>query len=79
MSESVRHNRLSEAAKGLLSQGLRIPSLEIWVLFGRELYKELSGTEFTWTPEGFAKTNIVMSKVQSIFSFILYRIENDQY
>jgi hypothetical protein len=55
IGEYVRHNRLSEAAKGLLSQGLRTPSLGIWVLFGRELYKELGGTEFTWTPEGFAK------------------------
>jgi hypothetical protein len=53
---------LSEAAKGLLSQGLRTPSLGIWVLFGRDLYKELGGAEFTWTPEGFAKAFEVLVK-----------------
>ncbi len=35
LSEYVRHNTLSESAKGLLSQGLRTPSLGTWQLFGR--------------------------------------------
>ena len=54
IGESLRYNRLSEAAKGLLSQGLRAPSLRTWVLIGRELYKELGGNKFIWTAEGFA-------------------------
>ena len=53
IGESLRYNRLSEAAKDLLSQGLRAPSLRTWVLIGRELYKELGGNKFKWTAEGF--------------------------
>jgi hypothetical protein len=41
LSEYVRHNNLSESAKGLLSQGLRTPSLGTWQLFGRVLFSDL--------------------------------------
>jgi len=33
IAEYVKHNKLSEAAKGMLAQGLRTPSLGTWQLF----------------------------------------------
>jgi hypothetical protein len=39
VSEYVQHNKLSEAAKGLLAQGLRKPLLETWQLC-REVLEE---------------------------------------
>ena len=48
VSEYVRHNQLSEAAKGLLSQGLRTPSLGTWQLFSRVLFSELQLDNYNW-------------------------------
>ena len=38
LSEYVKHNRLSESAKGMLSAGLRTPSLGTWQLLSRVLF-----------------------------------------
>ncbi len=72
ISEYVRQNNLSDAAKGLLSQGLRTPSLGTWQLFSRVLFEELEKDQFQWSishfPEEFAaldkalnndKTNVI--------------------
>ena len=37
IAEYVKHNKLSDAAKGMLAQGLRTPSLGTWQLFSRIL------------------------------------------
>ena len=55
ISEYVRHNNLSEAAKGLLSQGLRTPSLGTWQLFSRVLFEELEKDQFQWSISHFPK------------------------
>ena len=55
LSEYVRHNKLSDAAKGLLSQGLRTPSLGTWQLFSRVLFDELRKEEFDWSLPEFSK------------------------
>jgi hypothetical protein len=47
MSEYVKHNQLSESAKGLLSQGLRLPSLGTWQLFSRLLFEELEKSNYS--------------------------------
>ena len=41
LGEYVKHNKLSDAAKGMLAQGLRTPSLGTWQLFSRVLFCEL--------------------------------------
>jgi hypothetical protein len=41
LAEYFRHNKVSDTAKGLLSQGLRTPSLGTWQLFSRVLFEEL--------------------------------------
>ena len=55
MAEYVRHNKLSDEAKGLLSQGLRTPSLGTWQLFSRVLFEELEKAQFAWSLPVFAK------------------------
>jgi tetratricopeptide (TPR) repeat protein len=55
ISEYVRHNNLSEAAKGMLSQGLRTPSLGTWQLFSRVLFEELEKDQFQWSISHFPK------------------------
>ena len=54
LSEYVRYNKLSDSAKGLLAQGLKIPSLGTWQLFSRVLFQELQKEEFSWTFNHFA-------------------------
>jgi len=49
LSEYVRHNTLSDSAKGLLAQGLRTPSLGTWQLFSRVLFEELQKADHCWT------------------------------
>jgi hypothetical protein len=49
MAEYVKHNKLSESAKSLLVQGLRMPSLGTWQLFSRVLFKELQQDAYEWT------------------------------
>lgn len=55
MAEYVLQNKLSDAAKGLLSQGLRTPSLGTWQLFSRVLFKELEEDNFGWSLPSFTK------------------------
>jgi tetratricopeptide (TPR) repeat protein len=55
ISEYVSHNRLSDSAKGLLSQGLRTPSLGTWQLFSRILIEELEKEQFAFNPGSFVK------------------------
>ena len=62
MSEYVRHNKLSDTAKGLLSQGLRTPSLGTWQLFSRVLFEELQKENFEWTLSDFAAEFIELDK-----------------
>ncbi|MFM7770520.1 MAG: hypothetical protein ACKO8Q_08180, partial [Bacteroidota bacterium] len=54
IAEYVKHNHLSDAAKGLLAQGLRTPSLGTWQLFSRVLFEELQTINYTWTLNEFA-------------------------
>jgi hypothetical protein len=49
LSEYVRHNKLSDSAKGLLAQGLRTPSLGTWQLFSRVLFEELQKDDHSWS------------------------------
>ncbi len=50
LGEYVRYNKLSDAAKGMLAQGLRTPSLGTWQLFSRVLFEELQAEDqFSWS------------------------------
>ncbi|MFD3393417.1 NACHT domain-containing protein [Aquirufa sp. OSTEICH-129V] len=51
----VKHNKLSDKAKGLLSQGLRTPSLGTWQLFSRVLFEELSNDNNSLISNYFSK------------------------
>lgn len=62
ISEYVQHNNLSEAAKGLLSQGLRTPSLGTWQLFSRVLYEELEKDQFQWSISNFREEFAALDK-----------------
>lgn len=53
LAEYVKYNDLSDTAKGMLSQGLRTPSLGTWQLFSRVLFEELEGKEYQWTINSF--------------------------
>jgi len=48
LSEYVKHNKLSDTAKGMLAQGLRTPSLGSWQLFSRVLFEELQADHCQW-------------------------------
>lgn len=48
LGEYVSRNKLSDAAKGMLAQGLRTPSLGTWQLFSRVLFEELQSDGHTW-------------------------------
>jgi hypothetical protein len=54
LSGYVKHNKLSDKAKGLLSQGLRTPSLGTWQLFSRVLFEELVNDNYIWISNSFA-------------------------
>ena len=84
LSEYVNHNQLSEAAKGMLSVGLRTPSLGTWQLFARVLFEELKSidsmityllkflyTNYTWF---FLTGSIYYISRNSIKFLITYRI-----
>jgi acid stress-induced BolA-like protein IbaG/YrbA len=49
LGEYVKHSKLSDAAKGMLAQGLRTPSLGTWQLFSRVMFEELQADGFAWT------------------------------
>jgi hypothetical protein len=53
LAEYVKCNDLSDTAKGMLSQGLRTPSLGTWQLFSRVLFEELEVKEYQWTIDSF--------------------------
>ena len=55
LSEYIKHNKLSDSAKGLLSQGLRTPSLGTWQLFSRVLFEELQKENYTWLVTDFSQ------------------------
>jgi hypothetical protein len=55
MAEYFKRNQLSDSAKGLLSVGLRTPSLGTWQLFSRELYKELKVANHVFLSDVFPK------------------------
>jgi hypothetical protein len=48
LGEYLKHNTLSDAAKGMLAQGLRTPSLGTWQLFSRVLFSELQLSGYNW-------------------------------
>jgi hypothetical protein len=54
LSGYVKHNKLSDKAKGLLSQGLRTPSLGTWQVFSRVLFEELVNDIYIWISSSFA-------------------------
>jgi hypothetical protein len=62
IAEYVKHNKLSEAAKGMLAQGLRTPSLGTWQLFSRILSEELNADGYAWTFPGFPKDFAALDK-----------------
>ena len=62
IAEYVKHNKLSEAAKGMLAQGLRTPSLGTWQLFSRILSEELNLDGFKWTFPDFPKDFAALDK-----------------
>ena len=68
IAEYVRHNQLSDTAKGLLAQGLRTPSLGTWQLFSRVLFEELQAVNYAWTLNEFA----------SGFEFLDKSLNNDK-
>jgi tetratricopeptide (TPR) repeat protein len=62
IAEYVKHNKLSEAAKGMLAQGLRTPSLGTWQLFSRILSEELNADGYAWTFTGFPEDFAALDK-----------------
>ena len=66
VSEYVQHNKLSEAAKGLLAQGLRTPSLGTWQLFSRVLFEELQKENFNWFDANFPAEFIALDKALNV-------------
>jgi hypothetical protein len=62
LSEYIKQNKLSDSAKGLLSQGLRTPSLGTWQLFSRVLFEELQKDNYTWLVGEFPKEFLSLDK-----------------
>ncbi len=62
LSEYIKQNKLSDSAKGLLSQGLRTPSLGTWQLFSRVLFEELEKDNYTWLIGEFPKEFLYLDK-----------------
>jgi hypothetical protein len=62
LSEYIKQNKLSDSAKGLLSQGLRTPSLGTWQLFSRVLFEELQKDNYTWLVEEFPQEFLFLDK-----------------
>ncbi len=66
IAEYVKHNKLSDAAKGLLAQGLRTPSLGTWQLFSRVLFEELEKDNYNWLLTDFAFEFAALDKALNI-------------
>jgi hypothetical protein len=62
LGEYVKHNKLSDAAKGMLAQGLRTPSLGTWQLFSRVMFEELRADGFAWTFTDFSAEFAALDK-----------------
>jgi hypothetical protein len=62
LGEYVKHNKLSDAAKGMLAQGLRTPSLGTWQLFSRVMFEELQADGFAWTFTDFPAEFVSLDK-----------------
>jgi hypothetical protein len=62
LSEYIKHNKLSDSAKGLLAQGLRTPSLGTWQLFSRVLFEELQKENYEWFLSDFANAFLFLDK-----------------
>ncbi len=62
MAEYFRRDEVSDRVKGLLANGLRTPSLGIWQVFSRELYRELKSANHTFTLPQFAGSFESMDK-----------------
>ena len=67
LGEYVRYNKLSDAAKGMLAQGLRTPSLGTWQLFSRVLFEELQAEDqFSWSFSEFPVEFLALDKCLNI-------------
>ncbi len=66
LSEYVNHNQLSEAAKGMLSVGLRTPSLGTWQLFARVLFEELKVQGYEWSFADFPDEFTALDKALNV-------------
>ena len=62
LSEYIKQNKLSDSAKGLLSQGLRTPSLGTWQLFSRVLFEELQKDNYAWLVGEFPEEFLSLDK-----------------
>jgi hypothetical protein len=62
LAEYVKHNNLSDSAKGLLAQGLRTPSLGTWQLFSRVLFEELQKMNYEFLLSDFANEFLSLDK-----------------
>jgi|GEM_PF-1108637 len=66
LSEYVKHNRLSESAKGMLASGLRTPSLGTWQLLSRVLFEELKEQAYDWSFDGFSGDFTALDKALNV-------------
>ena len=76
LAEYVKHNKLSETAKGLLAHGLKTPSLGTWQLFSRVLFCELQLSSYNWLIdelqiEFIISDNELNSQLESILIMLL--------
>ena len=62
LCEYVKHNKLSDSAKGLLAQGLRTPSLGTWQLFSRVMFEELQKDNYEYLLSDFTKEFLFLDK-----------------
>ncbi len=66
LSEYVKHNKLSDSAKGLLAQGLRTPSLGTWQLFSRVMFEELQKDNYEYLLSGFTNEFLYLDKALNL-------------
>jgi len=62
LCEYVKHNKLSDSAKGLLAQGLRTPSLGTWQLFSRVMFEELQKDNYEFLLSDFPNEFLFLDK-----------------
>ncbi len=73
LGEYVKHNNLSDAAKGMLAKGLHTPSLGIWQEFSRVLFEELQAGNYSWTFAEFPADFIALKKKLKDTDVIAFR------